>query len=449
MESDFYEISDTKIAKVGREYFAKIPVREGMVNVTFSEISRSRQSFSTVVTVQLEHATEGSLTPFSQRIDLNSASAVTDLRRSLDGAFGKQHNWTIVLNKAANAVRYITTQDQKPVSVRGRQYEDSPFLLKPFLQKEACNMVYGDSEVGKSYFCLYMAVCLASGKPFLGYETPGKIKTLYLDYEDSEAIFNNRLLEICEGLELKKDDIADYVQIYRPQGSIRDLSEIVSKFVEEHKFELIIIDAGSNAAGGSPNDEQKVVDMFNALEQIPATKLIIHHEPKQTEGFADNKAFYGSTFWRALTRVAWRLVLENEENGKLIKAVIAKKSNLGKVDPFLYRQNWLIRGFDYEDGISPISCVFNIEDAPQKNEDEQTILDCLREGGDMSGSKIRELTGLSVDRFKKAVQRLKKDGEIVPKGTTKSVIWCFGARHQSNFGTNGTNQDSVAYNNAI
>ena len=432
MDEELFEVGDVKIAKIGREYLAKIPIKEGEVFVTFTEISRSRQSLTTVISVQLNHSKEGQSTPFSQRIDLASASAVTDLRRSLDGAYGKEHNWTLVLNKAANSLRFALNNSEKPINFKGLKYEEDPFLMKPFLQKDACNMVFGDSEVGKSYFSLYMAVCLASGKPFMGYaiEAPYK-KTLFLDYEDSPLIFNNRLFEVCGGLGISKDEISDYIQLYRPQGSIRDLVEVVSKFVAENKYDLIVIDAGSNAAGGSPNDEQKVVDMFNALEQIPCTKLIIHHEPKNTDGFADNKAFYGSTFWRALTRVAWRLVLENEEDGKLIKAVIAKKSNMGKVDPFLYRQKWEIQGFDYEGEDAPIHCTFTVEGEIHRNDDDEAIIKCLSENEEMSGNQMKEILGLTTDKFKKAIQRLKNSGVVSFKGNTRTTLWCLSARHQS------------------
>lgn len=447
MDYEFFDVYGAKVAKIGREYLAKIPVKEGEVFVTFAEISRSRQTFSLVLTIQLNHTREGQLTPFSQRIDLNSASATTDLRRSLDSAYGKEHNWTLVLNKAANIIRYVTTSAEKPVNVRGYTYEESPFLLSPFLQKDACNMVFGDSEVGKTYFCLLMSVCLASGTPFLGYgmpETPKK--TLFLDYEDNIAIFNNRLYEITTGLGIKKDDIADYVHIYRPQGSIRDLVEVIAKFVTDNSYDLIVIDAGSNAAGGSPNDEQRVVDMFNALEQIPCTKLIIHHEPKQSEGLGDTKAYYGSTFWRALTRVAWRLVLESEEDGKLIKAVIVKKSNLGKVEPIHYRQQWGRRGFDYEEGESPISCTFILDtDTAKPNPDDDAIIELLSSINEMTGPQIREVTGLSNDKFKKAIQRLKTAGKITYSGATKTTRWSLnganGAKHESNFYANGTNAD--------
>lgn len=406
------------VEKDGRDFSVIVSVKDGKAIVKYTEISRSHQSFSTLITVQLESNTEGLLTPFSQRIDINSASAITDLRRSLDGAYGKQYNWILVLNRANNAIRAAFVTEQKPTFFMGKSYEENPFLLRPFLQSGASNMVFGDSEVGKTYFCMRMAISLATGEPFIGFNAPTGIRTLFLDYEDSEQAFNNRLFEICAALGRDKDEVSKDIGWYKPEGSMRDIAEVVSRFVTEHRFDLIVIDAGSNAAGGSPNDEQKVVDMFNALEKIPCTKLIIHHEPKNTDGIADNKAYYGTTFWRALTRVAWRLSLENEDDGKLIKAVITKKSNMGKVAPFTYRQHW---GASEGNTFSP--CYFEQVEMEHKQSGRDKIIDCLVENGELSSSQIREMTGIGTNYFKELSQVMKSEGALVVKGVGRGSVW--------------------------
>jgi hypothetical protein len=423
-KSEILLIDGAHVSVSGLDYIVSVPVKEGRAVITFTEISRSHQSFSTVITVKLVSATDGELTPFSQRIDLNSSSAVETLRRALDNAYGKTHNWTLVLNKAANAIRTAFAQEQKPTFVTDDGYEKVPFLITPFLQRGASNMVFGDSEVGKTYFCLRLAASLASGAPFLGFESPGGVRTLFLDYEDSKAIFNNRLFEICAGLSLDKKEVASNIAWYRPEGTIRDEASTISRFILEHKFDLIIIDAGSNAVGGSPNDEQIVVQMFNALEHIPCTKLIIHHEPKDVSGVADNKAFYGTTFWRALTRVAWRLVLENEEDGKLIKAVIAKKSNLGKVEPFMYRQKWGIRGWESPDEMLPFNPTYfeRVEMTPGKSFKEK-IVDCLTEHGELTKYQIMEMTGIGNNYWKEISQEMKQEGALGVRGNTRGAVW--------------------------
>jgi hypothetical protein len=421
---EFFKVYDgTSVLKQGREYKVIVILPEGMAKVVYSEISRSHQSFSTVISVQLEHNTEGEQAPFSQRIDINSASAITDLRRSLDSAYGKQHNWTLVLNKANNAVRACFAENQKPRSMVGKEYKENPFLMYPFLQEHASNMVFGDSEVGKTYFCVMLAASIATGKPFLGNQAPAGKRTLFLDYEDSEDIFNNRLIEVSTSLGIEKDTLAASLEWYKPNGSLRDNAEVISKFVADNSYDLIVIDAGSNAAGGSPNDEQKVVDMFNSLETIPCTKLIIHHEPKSVDGMADNKAFYGTTFWRALTRVAWRLVLESEDGtGKTIKAVVAKKSNMGTINPITYKQTWGSPDDFENDPVKQRRTDFEVVQSTAKSTKE-TISDLLKRHGELTRNQIVEMTGMSPDSAKKSLQRLMEAGEIDCKGHSRTALW--------------------------
>ena len=216
---------------------------------------------------------------------------------------------------------------------------------------------------------------------------------------------------------IQADELIPHMQWYKPEGSIRDIGEIISRFVEEYGYELIVIDAGSNAAGGSPNDEQKVVDMFNALEGIPCTKLIIHHEPKNVEGLSDDKAYYGSAFWRALTRVAWRLVKENEEDGKLIKAVITKKSNMGNVKPFHYRQKWGLGGIE----MGYDACFFDVVNEFDET-DEVKIISYLLEG-EAELPSIVSATGLTRTTAQRKLEEMLVSDKIGRKREGKRYLY--------------------------
>lgn len=404
----------------GRDILVKVPYSDGAIYFSFSEISRAHQSFTAMVQVFLNSTNEGVSESYCQRLDINSHSAVEGFRRSLQNCFEEKIKWVLVINRAFNAVVQKFNDAQIALNFNNQECEDSAFLLYPFLQKETNNMVFGDSEVGKSYYCLRLAASLASGNTFMGFTVPEfPKKTLFLDYEDSATVFNKRLFEIAAGMGVSKETLAEHIWWYKPEGSVRDLTEVIARMVVKGHFDLIVIDAGSNGAGGSPNDEQKVVDFFNALENIPCTKLIIHHEPKTLLTQAADKAYYGSVFWRALTRVAWRLTLENEENGKLIKATIAKKSNMGKVDPFYYRQQWEIGEIGANFG--PVT--LTREDILENLTSDSIIVNCLKEHGTLSRSQIVEITGVNVEVFKKAAMRLKDKGIINIRGEKKGAVW--------------------------
>lgn len=323
-----------------RSYVAELPIPQGKILIKYSEIMRSRQSFEVLLNITLHHITEGILPSFEQRLDLNSQSAVSSLSTNLNKAYGKDQNWVLMLNKAGNALKKLIVQEKRPLMAK-EEIMPVDFLLFPILQKGSANMVFADSEVGKSFFALYMAAIAISGQDFFSFPTK-PFKTLYLDYEDDYDTFSFRLHSVCTGNGIDFSEIRKSIKYHKPDGDMVDEAEIVARMVEEENFDLIIIDAGSSATGGDPLNSTPVIKLFDALERIPCTKLIIHHEGKATEGKTDGQAVYGTTFWKARIRVGWRLSClqeskDSDGSEKTIQASMFKGSNLGRQDAFMYR----------------------------------------------------------------------------------------------------------------
>lgn len=383
-------IDGIHLEKNNREYIAEVGIPQGRVVVKYSEISRARQSFGAVISVQLISTKEGTMPAFEQRLDLNSASGVSQLVTALNGAYGgkkENFNWTLILNRANNALKTAVLEEKKTLTAEGVAYQESPFLLRPFLQKDSANMVFGNSQTGKTYFALYMAACAVLKRDFFDYQT-APFKTLFLDYEDSHQTFVNRLHQIANGLRMEPKDILDSFRYYQPEAALKDESEIIAKFVETEGFDLVIIDAGADASGGSPNDETKVLELFNALNNIPCTKLIIHHEPKNVIGVSAENAYYGTAFWRARVRVGWRLTVESDEsNEKIIKATITKNSNMAPVSPFVYKMIW--GGQE----IGKPSVMFSVMDNFVES-DEAKIINFLIEMGESTTEQLIEGTSI-------------------------------------------------------
>ena len=332
-------VDGVELMKISRSYIAMIPCPVGQVVMDFTEIMRSRQSFEVVLNVTLHHTAEGVMPSFEQRLDINSQSAVATLATTLNKAYGKEHNWVLMLNRAGNALKRLIVQEKKPLMAK-EEITPVDFLLFPFLQKNSSNMVFADSEVGKSFFALYMAATCVEQRDFFAFPTK-PFRTLYLDYEDDYDTFSFRLHSICTGNGLDFSKVRESIKYHKPDGDMVDEAEIVARMVEEEKFDVIIIDAGSSATGGDPLNATPVIKLFDALEKVPCTKLIIHHEGKLTEGKNDGQAVYGTTFWKARIRVGWRLSCLAEEKddqgtSKTIKVTMFKGSNLPRQDSFMY-----------------------------------------------------------------------------------------------------------------
>jgi len=387
----------TQVTKHDDGYAGSVSVEHGTIGLFVSELRPSRRSLECVIEIDVPEQSEVSA-PFRYRIDLRSNSAIKNLVSSLNNAFGGKrekegYNWERILNGFIAELSDKLEGEQKSSDVSDLPFTEPEFLLRPFLQKDSSNLVFASSEVGKSFFALRMAVSLITGDPFLGHECIGGKRTLYIDYEDSQDSYASRLHKICRGLGVNFKDVAPFARYYKPMGSFVDNVNIIKHMVAAEKTDLIIIDAGGDATGGSPSDEQKVLDFFNALEEVPVTKLILHHEPKNV--LNEGAAFYGSMYWKARARVAWRLETESEESStKLIRATIQKRSNLPYQEPFYYKIAF--DAFALEDfGNTNLVPAITLNNALHEETGiiESEITKLLRENGELSASQMAQMLG--------------------------------------------------------
>lgn len=410
-------IDGLKIRKESRDYIVEVPTSEGKVVVTFSEIMRSRQSFESVINVHTE-SSKGEKSPaFERRIDVNSASAVDALTTALNKGVSKEHNWTLIMNRAGVAMKKLIRDEKKAtIFSSDDRYEKSTYLVEHFLEEGSPTLIHGDGSTGKSYLTLYLAVCAALGRPFFNKRTE-YFKTLYIDHEATARKLKNRMHRIANGLDVSFESLTPHIHWYKPEGSLANEQEIIARMVEDGGYKCIIVDAGASASGGSPMDEQAVLKMFNALDQIPCAKLIIHHEPKNVEGVGDDKAYYGTTFWRNAPRLAWRLKREVKEGSKsIIKATHHKANDDGESAPFLYAMEFL-------EEENP-KTVFSIVDGFEKS-DETRIIEYITEVGKASLAQMVNATGIAKTSVHRTVQELlgKQIIERVPDDTHSQRVF--------------------------
>lgn len=412
-------IDGLKITKEIRDYVVEIPLPSAKVTVKFAEIIRSRQSFESVITVQLTHEKEGRMPAFEQRLDMNSASAVSNLCTALNAAYGNKkdgYNWVLILNRAGNAIKKNLLDEKRALQFGANdQYEKSIYLVEHFLEKGSSTLVHGDGSTGKSYLCLYMAVCAALRRDFMGKRTD-YFKTLYLDFEATSAKLKNRMHRVANGLDVPFALLSESIHWYKPEGSLANEQEIIARMVEDGDYGCIIVDAGASASGGSPMDEQAVLKMFNAIDHIPCAKLIIHHEPKNVEGLGDDKAYYGTTFWRNAPRLAWRLKRESKEDNKsIIKAIHHKANDDSESAPVMYAMT-----FSTRESITP-AVSFAVVDDFEKS-DESKIVDFLNQG---EADMLSIATAIVKPRMttEDNVNRLMERGKVERKRAGKKYVY--------------------------
>lgn len=212
--------------------------------------------------------------------------------------------------------------------------KDTPYLIESLCPEGHMTVMYADGGIGKSLLAIAIAQAVATGTPFLGYETKKK-PVLYLDWELHQAPHLRRAYKIARGVGDTKP-AADFYYL-NPPKTIKGLIPDLKKMISEQGFGLLIIDSVGAAAGMNAESAQDVVELFQELNSLGVTILAIDHQSKIQEGQNyKNKTIYGSVYKYNLARSVFQLCKQPSLDADVIRLVIKPtKNNFGcMVDPF-------------------------------------------------------------------------------------------------------------------
>lgn len=306
----------------------RMSVMAGIVNFTFADIERVRRNFDCSLTVAIE-APGVSAYPFEEDIDLNSNTQISNFRRSLDTVYGKDWEWTRLLNSAislakahyANYDRSVDAFDIEPLR------ETELFFANPLISRNAVTIIFGDRSSLKSYLVFALCMCATYGEPFLEMRLP-QVPVLVIDYEDNAGNFRRRLDRIGEGLRLPV--LPGLVQYYRVLGTpFTDIAANIRRKVVKEGIGLVIVDSLGPATGGDPLNATNAIRTMEALRSLDVTVIVLAHVPKN-HGGEQPKDPFGSVFYSNEARRTWYIEREQDEASDFIDiGLYCKKVNDG------------------------------------------------------------------------------------------------------------------------
>ncbi|MCF8428405.1 MAG: helicase RepA family protein [Bacteroidia bacterium] len=183
--------------------------------------------------------------------------------------------------------------------LKNTNFPETNFFVKPFLP-EGLTILGGKPKIGKSFFALQLAYCIAKGINFMG-KFPCKKSNVYLiPYEDNERRISNRLKESSYKNRMPKNVLIPKYASRFPQikkGGYEALVKIISKKVAD----VIIIDTMVRFlgdAGGKLNYSEDY-EISAKLQSLASMKhvsiLLIHHTTKKesTDPFDDLQGSVG------------------------------------------------------------------------------------------------------------------------------------------------------------
>lgn len=154
--------------------------------------------------------------------------------------------------------------------------------------------VIGSSKRKKSFFIQQMALCLASGRPFLSWTPKQPRRVYFAQFEVQEKHFQTRLKYLCRGLGFSPADLGDRFRILNARGlglSGPDGLERIKPDILNFKPEVIVLDPLYKISSGVENtaeDTKIILAAFDSLaEETGAAVLYTHHDAKGIAGDRD------------------------------------------------------------------------------------------------------------------------------------------------------------------
>ncbi len=275
-------------------------------------------------------------------------------------------------------------------------------------------VITGPGKIGKSNFVLNLAISLASGKPFLGFEIPHKKKVLYIQQEISEMRLQDRLrLMVKNDIHVKKG--------FFSLKTIRGLDiqneehfDIIGSWISKKRYEIVIFDPlyqFHNSDENSALDMKQVVSKFDEL--IDAHKIsviIVHHHNKGNS--KNHNAIRGSA---VLFDWGDSYIMLNDINGKTGDIRISWKLRNAENPDSLYvsmdANLWIDVGIP-DQGLKSLNILELIKSSGEEWIQQKTLLKLVLEKMKLKGSAAR-----------KHLKKMTEEKVIVYKRDSGNVFW--------------------------
>lgn len=237
-----------------------------------------------------------------------------------DGGSGERPNVTPLYRRDAGtllAVDLSTVPEPPP----------TPMLFGGRLAANYPNSLYGGGGQGKSLFALALASAAVAGKRFCGLDLPNG-PVLYLDWELSQDGQAHRAYQIARGLGLEAPPKG--LLYLAPTNCLPKLIDQTADLIEREKPVLVIVDSMGPASGGSPEDAEETITLFNAIRRFGVSSLILDHQSKTQQGQdSRQKTIFGSVYKFNLSRSVIQLERIASAPGELRLLLRHTKSNFG------------------------------------------------------------------------------------------------------------------------
>lgn len=194
------------------------------------------------------------------------------------------------------------TKDTSPrFIVRNAEFALSPqppieWVIDQLIAEGSISIFYGEPGSKKTYSLLSLAVCVALGRPWLGYESNPR-KVLIIDEESGERRLTIRIGAAIRGEFGREDTPIEFVSLAGFKLDKKTDAEELYKLIQDRDAGLTIIDALADVMDGDENSKQDTQPVFSNLRKIAegtnSAIIVIHHSNK-SGGYRGSSAIKGA-----------------------------------------------------------------------------------------------------------------------------------------------------------
>ena len=395
--------------------------RDGLpqrVDIDVKRIVRERGHWPTsevVIAVWPPHDVKGSESRrvYRSRLSLLSSSGKRDCVKVCKDTYPPlAAQWAEIVETLTDAALSKSSERVNPVMLGNLPIdkERPKYLVEPLLEHHQLNLLWGDSDVGKSWVGIYLCAIAENGITANGLKG-GVGRSLYVDYETSPDEMNDRIRAVRAGLWGQLPD--DWEMAYqRVAGPPTDWIDELGRYVAKNDIELVVIDSLGGALAGVVIDSESVLKMYGAIRELNCTSLLIDHQGKGDD--ANQRGAIGSSYKRHYTRSEWEMRREDGDDFK-VGLYRRKANNAKRASAFSIGLNIEIE--EDEDG-HPVSATFtphDVNDSPDLAKGlsiAQRIRSLLRDGK-QDIKYIREnLSDKSNPSIDSELSRMVKKGQL-------------------------------------
>jgi hypothetical protein len=170
------------------------------------------------------------------------------------------------------------------------------WVIEQLISAGSVSLFYGEPGSKKTYALLSLAVCVALGKPWLGFTIQPQ-KVLIIDEESGERRLTLRIGAALRGEIGDEDTPLEFVSLAGFMLDKKEDAEDLQALIEKRGAGLVIIDALADVMTGDENSKQDTQPVFTTLRRIAektnAAIIVIHHSNRKG-GYRGSSAIKGA-----------------------------------------------------------------------------------------------------------------------------------------------------------